>query len=59
MKVYTNLCAECAEKLGKIFQLHEDTAKAQRSTRCNLCNRWAVISAYSYDTDTARRARNK
>lgn len=59
MRVYTILCAECAEKLGKIFQLHEDTEKVQRSARCNLCNRWAVISDYSYDTGTTRRARKK
>lgn len=48
--VYTRLCAQCAEKLGRIYELYEHAGTGERIRQCELCKSMGYYSDYDYYT---------
>lgn len=50
-RVYTWLCAACAEKMGQLYRLRETPPEYERGGygKCGLCDFRGSLTEYSYD----------
>ena len=49
MRIYANLCAECREKLEKLYHLREEPVTVEKVARCKLCGRGHYYTRVSYE----------
>jgi hypothetical protein len=57
-RVYTQLCASCAEKMDKLYRLRETPPQYARGGygKCGLCDFRGALTEYSYDPAEMRTA---
>lgn len=56
-RIYTQLCASCAEKMSALYRLHETPPEYARGGygKCGLCDFRGALTEYSYDPQTDKR----
>lgn len=47
-RVYMNICAECREKLEKLYHLREESAPFEKVAQCKLCGQGHYYTRVSY-----------
>lgn len=57
--VQTRLCATCAEKLGRIYELYESANGGDKIGQCELCKSRGFFSDYDYYTGSYGKGREK